>query len=103
MTNFNVQIKRIMNNFNFEECRKVMCALDWTYMDDENSPSLDKLKETANKLLKAVADENQYGHTHSTGGFEARLDFNGDLHLKFVVEEWDGSDYTNGAEDESES
>lgn len=102
MKNHNAQIKRILRNFNFEQCRKAMCALDWTWLDADQSPSIEEMKKTATKLLKGVAEANQYGHTHATGGFEARLDFNGDLHLKFVVEEWDGSDYTNGADDESE-
>jgi hypothetical protein len=61
------------------------------------------MTKTATELMNKLAEEDQYGSTHAIGGFEARLDFRGDIELKFVVTEWDGSDYTNGIEDDASS
>lgn len=101
--NYDKQIKRIMEEFDFDKVRKVMCALSWTWRDEENPPVEAQLRKSAKSLLQSVADLHEYGYSTGTGGFEARMDFNGDLHLRFVVEEWDGSDYTNGAEDDDAS
>jgi hypothetical protein len=102
-TDYEKQISRILKEFDFEKVRKVMCALDWTWRDEPNPPTVPELVRSATRLLIDVSKDVQYGMVCACGGFETRLDFNGDLHLRFVIEEWDGSDYTNGVEDDASS
>ena len=88
------RISKIMANFNFYRVHEVMNALNWTWHDDSEPPSLKRLKEAANNSLKRVAEE-KIKSTQS-GGFLATKykDEHGDeqLELMFVVEDWNSGE-----------
>ena len=101
-------IDNIMESFDFNKVRKVMWHLDWRWASSENgTPSIEQLKETAERLLRGAAEYRlgnyfdshwELGVTNGTGGFQAtaycdrmktRITC---LDLKFVVTEWDEGD-----------
>lgn len=97
-----LRIKDIIDNFNFKRVQMVMEALDWHYFDDnDNIPSLNRLKETAkytlneaiNKLKNDIIN-NDYSYCE-TGGFRAiafidKENFEKELclELAFIVEKY---------------
>lgn len=102
-----LRIKDIIDNFNFKRVQMVMEALDWHYFDDnENIPSLNRLKETATYALNEAINELKKNIINSdysyceTGGFRAiafidKENFEKELclELAFIVEK-----YTNDFE-----
>ena len=102
-----LRIKDIIDNFNFKRVQMVMEALDWHYFDDnENIPSLNRLKETATYVLNEAINELKKNIINSdysyceTGGFRAiafidKENFEKELclELAFIVEK-----YTNDFE-----
>ena len=97
-----LRIKEIIDNFNFKRVQMVMEALDWHYFDDnENIPSLNRLKETATYTLNEAINElkkniinNDYSYCE-TGGFRAIAFIDKEnsqkelcLELSFIVEKY---------------
>jgi hypothetical protein len=97
-------IKDIMDDFDFEKCRKVMLALDWEWWG-QGTPSIKTMKESAtNRLNDAVEGvlnrenniRSDVPYMVSSGGFKAiayknrygYLDF---LKLEFVVTDWEAT------------
>ena len=81
------KISEILDNFDFEMVHKAMIALEWNwYMGimGEGIPSVGALKKTAGELL---SDAWMKKTTISSGGFSAGYD-DGDLVLRFILEEW---------------
>ena len=85
-------IDNIMDYFNFDKVLKTMIALDWKWVkedhksiDDLETPSIERIRKTARKALMRAIEIKDYT---SGGGFEAEYD-DGNLYLRFVVEEWD--------------
>jgi hypothetical protein len=104
----NKYIDDIMDNFNFAHVHKAMVALDWKWATSKNYvPSMDDLRETAERLLRGAAKSRlgdfkrshwELGIINGTGGFQAtafcdrtKTRITG-LDLKFVVSEWDEGD-----------
>jgi len=87
------QIEEIMIAFDFLKVKNVMKFLGWTWGADEESPSIEELKETAKRLLNGLGIESKNGicMTTSTGGFRASLKKNEfgcyNLGLSFDIEE----------------
>ena len=98
----NKYIDDIMDEFNFAKVLKTMEALDWKWRGE--TPSMDDLRETAERLLRGAAKSRlgdykdsywELGIINGTGGFQAtafcdetKTRITG-LDLKFVVSEWD--------------
>ena len=85
-------IDNIMDYFNFDKVLKTMIALGWKWIkedhksiDDLEIPSIERIRKTARKALMRAIEIKDYT---SGGGFEAEYD-DGNLYLRFVVEEWD--------------
>lgn len=97
-----LRIKEVIDNFNFKRVQMVMEALDWHYFDDnDNIPSLNKLKETATHTLNEAINElkrNIINYDYSyceTGGFRAIAFIDKEnsqkelcLELSFIVEKY---------------
>lgn len=82
------KIKKILKNFDFEKVHNVMEHLNWGWKDtDGKVPSIDQLKELAEKLLNEVSEKDEFYYI-STGGFRAFKYENGSLELEFVVTDW---------------
>jgi len=98
----NKMIQDILDEFDFDKVRKTMIALKWTWATVPGYPSIDRLKETAEYLLRGCingAIESKDLHPDSayfnaTGGFKAycfknRYKHITSLHLEFIVSEWE--------------
>lgn len=87
------QIDTIMNSFNFKNVHKVMTVLDWTWATTGSVPSVEQLKESANRLLNRL-DEKEGTNYIATGGFKAskrKNEFDQNYYeLEFIVEESSG-------------
>lgn len=82
----------IMDRFDFDRVRRVMEALNWTWWDSPEVPSLNRLRGTADELLEGVIHHwlrTGEDRSHATGGFEARIrnirDQSPELVLLFIV------------------
>ena len=97
-------IKDIMDEFDFGRVETVMDALDWQWRGE--TPTLDDLYETAERLLRGAAKSRlgDFKNIHhdvaiisATGGFEAKAFCDEDktkitmLQLDFIVTSWDSS------------
>ena len=83
-------IKEIMEEFDFARVRKVMLALDWTWLNAPSSPSIEELRGAAEKLLIKGVESADIFHYSSTGGFDTYCDnTNKSISLSFVVEVWE--------------
>jgi len=82
-------IDNIMDNFKFEQVRKVMEPLDWEWAGtEEGVPTIPELRREARRLLKMSFEEKT---NVSTGGFHVMYESNDDgefIQLMFAVEEW---------------
>ena len=103
----NKYIDDIMDNFNFAQVRKAMEALNWKWATSNGVPTMDELRNQAERLLRGAAKSRlgdfkrshwELGIINGTGGFQAtafcdrtktRITV---LDLKFVVSEWDEGD-----------
>lgn len=81
------QMENILNNFDFEQARRVMFALNWTWRTDSVPPSIYRMIKTSRQLLREVAFKGSL--LASSGGFVAE-NIDGILTLSFVVESWRG-------------
>ena len=83
-------IDNIMDNFKFEQVRKVMELLDWEWAGtEEGVPTIPELRREARRLLKMSFEEKT---NVSTGGFHVMYESNDDgefIQLMFAVDEWD--------------
>lgn len=84
------KINRVMAEFNFHKVRKAMVALEWTWRD-EGVPTIEKLRETARRLL-VDASENEFGNI-MTGGFKAEYHKDGEFSLEFILAETNSYEY----------
>lgn len=103
----NKYIDDIMDNFNFAQVRKAMEALNWKWATSNGVPTMDELRNQAERLLRGAAKSRlgdyksshwELGIINGTGGFQAtafcdrtKTKITG-LDLKFVVSEWDEGD-----------
>jgi len=103
----NKYIDDIMDNFNFAQVRKAMEALNWKWATSNGIPTMDELRNQAERLLRGAAKSRlgdfkrshwELGIINGTGGFQAtafcdrtKTRITG-LDLKFVVSEWDEGD-----------
>ena len=95
-------VQEVLDEFDFEKVHLTMKALKWTWATVPGIPTIDRLKETAEYLLRgsiegALKCENLHGeapYLHATGGFKAYCYRNRykqitSLHLEFIVSEWE--------------
>ena len=77
-------VKSILERFDFGEVASVMRFLDWRWRGAAKSPSQDRIRTTAEKLLGIATDEG--ARNVSTGGLYVTRDAEDNLRLSFVVE-----------------
>ena len=81
-------IKKILQDFNFERVHTAMEALNWYWFwTNKKVPSIDQLKESAERLLTNIAYAKDY-KCIAAGGFEASY-VDGVLDLRFILTQWD--------------
>lgn len=83
-TDYEDAIERVIQGFDFGEVYSYMRSTGWTYFDSPNTPTIDRLKETARGLLQ---DATKIGTRWVRGGgFRAELvDNRSELTLEFVL------------------
>lgn len=96
-------VQNIMECFDFEKCLEVMKFLNWTWGNDFHTPSLNEMREEAEKRLrdaisyaKTIQEKNTPCYS-SSGGFKATVWKNKyghiiDLELEFIVSSWSHDD-----------
>jgi hypothetical protein len=78
--------EQIIKWYDFEKVKKTMDALNWTWFDSDQPPSIGRIVESARDICKSAYDRNS---TASTKGFSATYNKEEDiLFLEFIVEEW---------------
>ena len=87
-TSLDVQLKEIMECFDFHKVQKVMKFLNWKWATVKGYPSIEKLKENATRLLTATYFEPQDPWYTACGGFEVHK-VDGLLKISFSIESWD--------------
>jgi len=101
-------VDEILEEFNFERVQTVMFKLNWQWaMTAQGVPTIEELKETAERLLRQAAEYRlgdykdsywELGIINSTGGFQATAFCNETktritgLDLKFVLTEYDSGE-----------
>lgn len=93
-------IKVIMDEFDFQQVRKVMVFLDWKWgFTDVSVPSMDQLRAEAECLLRGAIAELERRDVNQislgSGGLEAEAAVSGRgnyLNLEFHLAEWDSFD-----------
>lgn len=78
-------IEEILDQFKFELVYAYMKMVGWSYFDNPETPTVNKLKETAKSVLEAV--EKKHGYRCQTGGFEAsynNVEGQHELSLRFI-------------------
>src|SRR3990172_181103 len=83
--NKDVIIDGLIMRIDFYRIQKVMTVLEWTWGENENSPSLSELQERAESLLEMVLSGKC--SEASTGGFFAWRNSDEDFGIRFVLEE----------------
>ena len=77
-------LDEIMDWFDFERVRKTMNALDWKWMDNPESPTVQELKQKVRELFWSCYDRK--ADFSSIGGFKVRIDYEEDFaECSFVV------------------
>jgi hypothetical protein len=79
-------VEEVLNRFDFQRVQAAMRALNWTYLGETESPSIETLRATARRLLETVAEEKEAFAEHQIGGFRACWYPAGTVALSFVVE-----------------
>lgn len=82
-------IQKVIDNFDFQKVYNVMYHLGWTWFDSDDTPTIERMKENAVRLLKDISDYNgeyEYYYSMSSGGFKATR-YDEHLELIFIVEE----------------
>ena len=93
-------IRDILENFDFKKCRRVMKYLKWVWAFENETPSIDRLKESATNCLKHAIEIAKKGKSSkatyfaSTGGLKGnawvnRFGYIEAIRLEFVLTDWD--------------
>lgn len=92
---FEDQWAEIEQWFDWGRVEKVMTFLEWEWFN-EGIPDIPSMKRTAKRLLaesyKQYQEKGQIW-TVATGGFEGICHKNGDIELKFSLENWRVNNY----------
>ena len=96
----NKMINDILENFDFEKCRRAMRALNWTWAIEGTVPSIERLKKAAENRLRDSMDLAKKGKCSkstyfvSSGGLKGNAWTNRYGHiegirLEFIITDWD--------------
>lgn len=89
---FQTELDKIMDNFNFHKVQEVMDAIDWKWHSVNGVPTLTDLRKQARQLLTNAYEMGRGSgkeFTVSTGGFSATFDPRESyLGLSFIVSDW---------------
>lgn len=83
-------IEDILDEFDFGKVQHAMEALNWTWYDSSDVPTLGQLRKKARNLMKHCKGHDTY--VTATGGFNVRKETHEGVpyySLQFVVTEWD--------------
>lgn len=87
-------IQYIIENFDFQRIYNVMDALKWTWFDSDDTPTIDRMKQTAIHLLNEVYSR-EVDYSIGTGGFRATK-YDDCLKLEFVIRDIDSNILNHG-------
>lgn len=96
----NYKIKKVIENFDFEKCQKVMEFLDWKWVLLDAVPSSDDLKIFAENLIRDAIrftkEEKKWNQPYwiSSGGLKVTVKKNrynqiNKIYLEFILTDWD--------------
>ena len=92
-------INKIEEDFPFFIVHRLMDVTKWRYYDSNNTPSIERIKETLYHLLKSIKS----GETTGTGGFDVELK-NDNYNITFTIatfcfstksDDWNNEDLTH--------
>lgn len=100
--NIDKMISEVLTNFNFHRVYLTMKALNWTWFPEDEPPHIQRMKETAEYLLRKSVEGSlecknlspNEPYFSATGGFKAYCYRSKhkhvlSLHLEFIVSEWE--------------
>ena len=96
-------VNEVLAHFDFDKVKQTMDALDWTWRGSKETPTIQELKEEAERLLNNAIDQvlstkneerHEVGWIAATGGFKAmawktKKGKLAKVQLEFIVSEWD--------------
>lgn len=96
----NKMVEDILENFDFEKCRKAMKALNWTWAFEGDIPSIERLKKAAENRLKDSMElakkgsDSKFTYFVSSGGLKGnawrnRYGHIEGIRLEFILTDWD--------------
>ena len=99
-SDFNIQVKEIMDNFDFDKVLNIMKKMDWKWMLFRNDdfacdiPTVDEIKETSNRILNELYEKskNEEIYSISIGGLKATK-YEYYVSLDFILESCNTSDF----------
>jgi len=80
-------ITNIIERFDFEKVRALMILNNWTWMGEKESPTVERMKDTADNLYVSILNSSRPNTRISTGGFVLsrwEWDTSVELELSFV-------------------
>lgn len=93
---YQTELDKIMDSFDFEKVHRAMCALDWEWYPLYGVPTTSELRVQARKLLTDAYDlgtASGRDYVVATGGFHALYDPKESyLELSFQVSNWSNHD-----------
>lgn len=81
-------LDELIENFEWEKVRRIMEELDWTWWGNENSPTIEEMKECVRNLYSSIEnriEKNEYCFC-ATGGFKLTFNPDEDNELSLVFE-----------------
>lgn len=93
-------IDNILDNFDFEKCRKAMIHLNWTWGFVPEIPSIERMKDAAVQRIHSAIDvakkskNSHFTYFSSSGGFKASVWKNRyghieGINLEFILTGWE--------------
>lgn len=81
-------LDELIENFEWDKVRRIMEELDWTWWGNENSPTIEEMKECVRNLYSSIEnriEKNEYCFC-ATGGFKLTFNPDEDNELSLVFE-----------------
>jgi hypothetical protein len=81
----------VLMQFDFQKVHMVMNLLGWTWGGEKETPTVQDMEETVRELFDHSVKDLENGQNlaiHSTGGFEVEIHRNGNVFIRFILEEY---------------
>lgn len=85
----------ILDNFDYNRVCVAMHFLNWKYLGEDHTPTVEELKKRSITEIIACANKAiEYYDTFVTecGGFRVKVDLNGNIELLFILTSWNSGD-----------